>query len=348
MQSPLLSRPARSTRPSPPQLFGLLGTLCLLAAGGAPPAGGGEKEAGAPLVEGVGEEATSWYPSRYGAEDTLGAINELSPEKVLEAAQLIRSGKTYSLGIETGPDTPAYPPRNYQIAILGGDGAGGRAGSNHVTGNDDLVVTWLGVGTQLDGLGHVGIDYRYYNGLHASEFVRPDGLVQLGTHLLPPIVTRGLLIDIAALRGVEILETGSPIGAAELRAAVERQDLAIRPGDVVLLHTGWGAMATRDPKAFMAGEPGLSVEGARYLADFRPVAVGSDTWGLEALPTPSESEGQLYPVHQLLLAQRGIYILENIRTDELAADGAAEFLFVLGQPKFVGAVQVVINPVAIR
>ena len=299
---------------------------------------------GAVAFAGAGA-AQDWYPSKYGADDTLGAVNELSPAKVLEASRLITTGKTYSLGVDTGPATPAYPPRRYQISIFGHDGPDA-GGQNKITGNDDLIVSHLGVGSQIDGLGHVGIDYLYYNGTPAADFVKPDGLTKFGTHLLPPIVTRGVLLDIAKLKGTQRLAKGTPIHSADLKAAQEAQGVTIERGDVVLLHTGWGGLAESDPEEFMTGEPGLGLEGARYLATLGVVAVGADGWGLEVLP--GEVDGVLFPVHQEFLAKNGIYILENMNTAELAADGVSEFMFVLGQPKFVGAVQVVINPIAIR
>ena len=115
---------------------------------------------------------------------------------------------------------------------------------------------------------------------------------------------------------------------------------------MVLFHTGWLNVMESDPVRFMSGEPGLGMDGARYLADLGVVAVGSDTWGVEVLP--SEDPTQAFPVHPELLAKNGVYVLENMDTRALAADGVAEFLFVLGQPRFVGAVQAVINPVAIH
>ena len=288
-----------------------------------------------------------WYPSKWGADDTLGAINELSPEGVVQAAKLIKTGKTYSLGVETGRQTPAYGARSFQLfAVANGDGAGASAGLNRATFNDDWMTTWLGIGTQIDGLGHFGIDHVYYNGARVSEFWRADGLTRFGTHLLPPIVTRGVLLDIAALKEVEMLAGGTPIHESDIAAAAKRQGLELRRGDVVIFNTGWQELATRDPQAFMASEPGLDVDGAEYLAKIGVVAVGADTWGLDVLPNPDPE--LVFPVHQVLLAKNGIYILENIRTDELVADSAWEFLFVLGQPKFVGAVQMVINPIAIR
>lgn len=291
--------------------------------------------------------ADDWYPSRYGPEDSLGAINLLSPELVLRAAKLVTTGKTYALGVETGPDTPAYGTRTFQILTLGGgDGSGAGIGDNKATYNDDMLLTWLGIGTQIDGLGHLGIDHRYYNGAHVSEFLRPDGLTRFGIHELPPIVTRGVLLDVAALAGKERLEAGTAINRATIDAATKRQGVALARGDVVLFHTGWQSMASEDAQAFLEGEPGLGAEGATYLAELGAVAVGADTWGLDVLP--AEKENVAFPAHQILLAKHGVYVLENIRTSELAADGVSEFLFVLGAPRFVGAVQMVINPVAIR
>ena len=288
-----------------------------------------------------------WYPSRYGADDTLGAINELSPEGVLAAAKLVKTGRSYALGVETGRATPAYGARSFELfAVASGDGSGAAVGSNKATFNDDWMLTWLGVGTQIDGLGHFGIDHVYYNGNGIADVFAPEGLKKFATHQLPPIVTRGVLLDIAGLKGVPFLTEGTPIRRADLVAAARRQKVAIGRGDVVLLHTGWQRFASEDPERFLAGMPGLAVDGAEWLASKRVVAVGADTWGLDALP--AEDPEEVFPVHQVLLARNGIYILENIQTEELVADEGWEFLFVLGQPRFVGAVQMVVNPVAIR
>ena len=154
------------------------------------------------------------------------------------------------------------------------------------------------------------------------------------------------MLDIAALSGLEMLVGGTAINTVEIEAAMKRQGVMIGEGDVVIFNTGWQALADSDPIRFMASSPGLGMAGAKYLAAKGVVAIGADNWGLEAVP--AEDETQAFPVHQELLAKQGIYILENIRTDQLAADKAYEFMFVLGQPRFVGAVQVVINPVAIR
>lgn len=298
-------------------------------------------------LSGVAQAGDDWFPSKYGAEDTLGAINELSPEGVLAAVKLVETGKTYSLGVETSRETPAFGSRSYQLfAVASGDGSGSATGRNGATFNDDWMTTWLGIGTQIDGLGHFGIDHRYYNGTPVAQIWRPEGLAKFGTHLLPPIVTRGVLLDIAGAMGQKRLDAGTPIGRQEIEAAAKRQGVRPRRGDVVILHTGWQSLASSDPDRFIAGEPGLVEGGAEYLAGLGVVAVGADNWGVDALPNPDPEV--VFPCHQILLAKHGVYILENIRTEELLADGAWEFLFVLGQPKFVGAVQMVVNPVAIR
>ena len=295
----------------------------------------------------AGWGSDAWHPSKYGASDTLGAINNLTPEKVVAAAGLVKTGKVYRLGVTTGADSPAYPPRQYAMTVLQlDDGTGTPLGTNRATGNDDLMTLWMGIGSQLDGLGHMGIDHVYYNGNRAQDFVAPTGLTKLSVHQLPPIVSRGVLLDMAKLAGQNPMPEGMAFNRKEIMAAQAAQGVQIEPGDVVLFHTGWLNAMDADPERFMGGQPGLGVDGARYLAELGAVAVGADTWALEVLP--SEDPQQAFPVHPELLAKNGVYILENMDTRELAADGASEFLFVLGVPRFEGAVQAVINPVAIR
>ena len=288
-----------------------------------------------------------WYPSEHGAGDTLGAINHLSPEKVVEAAKLVRTGKTYALGVVTGWETPAYPPRHYAITIMQpGQDIGPTLGANLATGNDDLLYTWMGIGSQIDGLGHMGINHVYYNGLKAADFVTTRGLKALSIDKLPPMVGRGVLIDMTRHFNQNSLPEGTVFNKAEIRAQASAQGVVIGKGDIVLFHTGWLNLAGKDNARFMGGQPGIGLGGAKYLAGLDVVAVGADTWGLEAVP--GEDPDLVFPVHPELLAKNGIYILENMDVRALAADEGWEFLFVLGQPRFEGAVQAVINPVAIR
>ncbi len=288
----------------------------------------------------------TWYPSQYGADDTIGAANNLSPIIVRAAAGLVTEGKVYSLGIETGPRTPRLPPRDYRVLISPSSPTGKAMAGNQITGHDDMVMAWQGIGTQIDGLGHVGINFHHYNGVHADDIYAADGLRKFSIHNVPPIVTRGVMLDMAGFYGVDVIEPGTAFNKAELDGAAARQGIEIRKGDVVLLHTGWLSHMYSDTERFLSVEPGLGKAGARYLAALGVVAVGADTQGLDVVP--AEVEGEFAPVHQILLAQNGVYILEYIDTRELAADGVWEFLFVLSQPRLVGAVQAIVNPIAIR
>jgi kynurenine formamidase len=288
----------------------------------------------------------AWHPSRHGAGDTLGAVNNLSPEGVRRAVGLVKLGKVYSLAVPTGPDSPAYGGRSYKVQITPAPGKEPPSGGPDApTGYDEVVTTSMGIGTQMDGLGHVGVNHRAYNGRTAAQVNTPEGFKQ-DLSSIPPIVTRGVLIDMARHFGVQQMKPGQVYNRPEIEAAMRAQGVTIRKGDVVLFHTGWQAMAGKDKTAFLAGEPGIGEGGAAWLADQGVVAIGSDTWALEALPAPNPA--QPFRVHALLLAKKGVHILENIETAELAKDRATEFLFVLGQPKFVGTVQLVVHPVAIR
>ena len=288
-----------------------------------------------------------WYPSKYGAQDTAGAMNNLSPEGAVKAAKLVKTGKVYALGIVTGPDTPVWPGRSYSVAVMGiDDGGGSPIGGTKVTGHDDVLMTFVGIGTQLDGFGHMGIDRRHYNGVHARDFYKPDGVTKFGTEAILPTATRGVLLDMAKHYKVAQLKPGTAFNRSEIDAAAKSAGVRIGKGDVVLFHTGWLAMAKTDPKQFIAVQPGLGEEGANYLASLGVAMIGADTAALEAIP--SEDPARPFVVHQTLLTKHGVHILENINTAELAADGATEFMFVLGQPRFQGTVQAVVNPVAIR
>ena len=285
--------------------------------------------------------------SRFGPDDTIGAINLLSPKKVLEAAKLIKTGKTYALGMVTGRDTPAYPPRTYDIVILQpGDGKGATQGSNLLTANDDILRTWIGIGSQLDGLAHIGVDHVYYNQAKAEDIVATTGMLKYGTHDVPPIVTRGVLLDMTAIFGKPMLNEGEVFNTPHIKKAMKRQAVNITEGDVVLFHTGWHSLLGKDNTRFGAGEPGLGNEGAEFLSSLNVVAVGADTWGLEVVPM--EDPNLVFPVHQTFLPRNGIYILENMVTAPLVADKVWEFLFVLGQPRLEGSVQAIINPIAIH
>lgn len=286
--------------------------------------------------------------SKFGPDDQIGNVNYVTPAKTLAATKLVTKGKTYRLGIETNKDTPAYPPRTFAVTIVQpGQTAGGSIGPTKTTYNDDIISGWAGIGTQLDGLGHIGIDNLYYNCNRAADFAATDGLKKLGVEHVPAVATRGVLLDMAGYFNTDIVKEGTAFNRAEIEGAMKRQGIkAIEKGDVVLFYTGWLKLIGKDNKRFGAAAPGLGRDGAKYLASLEVAIVGSDTWSFEVLPF--EKDAGVFEVHQILIPLNGIHILENINTEEMVKDQAWEFLFTLGAARITGGVQSIVNPIAIK
>ena len=284
--------------------------------------------------------------SRWGSDDQRGAANLLTPQKALEAARLIKKGQIYSLGrlYEEGMPGTGVGARSYTMII---PRSAPPQGKNRIVGNEEFVATQIGqVGTQLDGLGHVGIDGVFYNGLKAEDFVTPKGLTRLGVENIGVFFTRGLLLDIAALKDQARMEKGYEITAEDLKQALRKQGLEIRPGDIVLIHTGWGSLWNVDNSLLLSGAPGIGISAAKFLVQNQIALVGSDNGGVDVSPHPCPD--WMGPAHQILLPQNGIYILENIDTSALARDKVYEFAFVLAPLRMKGATGSPGNPVAIR
>jgi len=292
--------------------------------------------------------AAECKPSKWGADDEIGGANYVTPQRTLAAVKLVKKGESHPLGIVIDASTPAFPPRSLSLQVVQPGQQGGHRLSQFgykASYNDDLIQTWLGIGPQIDGLGHLGVDGVYYNCLNEKDFANVSGLTKLGLEKVPPLISRGVLINLAKHLGVETMEAGQAVGSAEIKAAAKAQGVEIREGDVVLFHTGWtdGKLAS-DPKAWGSGEPGVNNEGMAYLAGLDLMAVGADTWGVEPVPWP-KGDGGFYG-HVSLLKEKGTFILETMNTGRLAKEGVNEFMFVLGHARIKGTVQMIINPVA--
>ena len=286
--------------------------------------------------------------SKWGEGDELGNANLLTKELVLEASDLIKTGNVYSLGLVIDQNTPAYPPRSLSLSVVQPTQQFGKLGLPNATYNDDMFHGWLGIGSQIDGLGHIGgTDAIFYNCHDGKEFSETTGLTKLGIEKIPPIVTRGVLVDMARFFKKDFLEAGETFDVDDVIEALELQDVTIEEGDVVIFHTGWTeAKYFSDPELWGSGTPGPTGEVSSFLASKNVVAAGADTWSYDVVPPIDLNEP--YPGHQILLKENGIYILEAMSTGELAKDNVYEFLFVLGQAKVRGAVQMIINPIAIN
>jgi kynurenine formamidase len=290
--------------------------------------------------------AAPWWPSRWGAGDQAGASNWITAEKVLDAAKLIRDGKVYRLGRAYEAGMPLFGTRSFALTIPGGP-TGGPFGSNKVVYHDEFLAAQIGqVGTQFDGLGHIGVqrgpdgdrsEMRYYNGFTEQEIASSSGLRKLGIEQVKPIVTRGHLVDVAGSKG-RTLNAGEEITVADVRAALSRQGMTeddLRQGDAILFHTGWGRLWMKDNAAYNAGEPGIGLEVARWVASRGLCLTGADTWSVEVIPNPDASLA--FPVHEELLAKHGIFNHENLRFDDLLADRKYQFMYVFVPVPIVGA-----------
>ena len=299
------------------------------------------------IVASSAVSADECVPSPWGADDQIGAANRVTPERTAAAAKLVKKGISHPLGIVIEPGMPAYPPRYTQLQVVQPNqqfnadlGVGWEASSN-----DDVLQMWLGTGPQLDGLGHMGEAGEFYNCNQGKDFSLITGLTKLDISGIPPMVGRGVMIDIAKQMGVDSLQAGQPITSDDIKAAMKSQGVTVGEGDVVLLHTGYtDATLKQNPSLWAGSIPGITNEASVFLAGLKPMAVGADTWGLGAVP-PRAGDKIFYD-HVVLLKQHGIYILETMNTGRLADDGVHEFMFVLGQARLKGAVQMIINPVA--
>ena len=299
------------------------------------------------IVASSAVSADECVPSPWGADDQIGSANRVTPERTAAAAKLVKKGISHPLGIVIEPGMPAYPPRYTQLQVVQPNqqfnadlGVGWEASSN-----DDVLQMWLGTGPQLDGLGHMGEAGEFYNCNQGKDFSIITGLTKLDISGIPPMVGRGVMIDIAKQMGVDSLQAGQPITSDDIKAAMKSQGVTVGEGDVVLLHTGYtDATLKQNPSLWAGSIPGITNEASVFLAGLKPMAVGADTWGLGAVP-PRAGDKIFYD-HVVLLKQHGIYILETMNTGRLADDGVHEFMFVLGQARLKGAVQMIINPVA--
>jgi kynurenine formamidase len=201
------------------------------------------------------------------------------------------------------------------------------------------------LGTHLDALNHLQIGDRFYNGHTLTEIAEEWGTNKLGLETIPQIITRGVLVDVARLHGVERLEKGYVISVADVTAALERRQVQVKQGDAVLFHTGWGDLWMQDNDTYLSGEPGPGMEVARWLVEHGVVLSGCDTWSYGTVPP--ENPVMPFVVPQTLNVQYGLFIVENLFTSNLAHDNVSEFMFILTHAKVRGATGAWVSPVAL-
>lgn len=290
--------------------------------------------------------------SRWGAADQIGAGNLLTVERRLAALQSVRAGRIFDLSHEISAAAPFMPPNqtpfllsiwaSWRDSIRRRRQIGAR---NDAGSNVERAEMTMHVGTHIDALGHFSIGEHLYNGLSAAEVVTDWGLDRLGIEHAPPMITRGVLLDVSGIDGGPFLNPGRVIQPDDLARAADAAGIAIEPGDIVLIRTGWGRFFGVDNARYLEGEAGIDVLAARWLTRQDVVAIGCDNMAVEVLPNPDH--GLMLPVHQHVLAEAGVHLIENLALDELARDRLSTFCFILLATKYKGATGCPVRPVAL-
>ena len=283
---------------------------------------------------------------RWGEDDERGALNHIGSVQVRGAAALVRSGRVLSLAQPLSPRTPVPRHRAGIQHFMGRDGGDYAAGARRPGGfqfAEDTVVLPLHIGTHIDALCHAWYDDALYNGFPGSGTRSTSGATRCGTDKMGPVVGRGVLLDVASVHGGP-LPDGVAIRPRDLEQAMKRAGVGIGNGDIVLIRTGWAEHQGRADNVSFDGEPGLDIDSAVWLAEREIAALGADNFAVEVIPF---AQGTVFPVHQRLIRDFGIPLMEGLLLHELATTGCHEFLFVASPLPVVGGTGSPINPIAI-
>ena len=288
----------------------------------------------------------NWYPSRFGADDEIGALNLVTPETILASLQLVKEGRVYDLSHVMDQDMPVPGFHgsyfaNTQYTLENGvewhDRVIGKMKNGYSAQNLRMAISDHS-GTHIDQLNHVGQmqengEFLVYNGIRNRDIIDTFGTRRLGAENMPPVIARGVLIDVATHKGEEILPAGYAIQPDELDETLEAQETEVRSGDVVLVHTGWGRN-WGDAEKTLSGEPGLGKACAQWAVDKNIICWGLDQFATD--PIPFEFPGEALPMHIAMLTKAGIRLMENVRMDDIVEDKVYEFLTVAAPLKIRG------------
>ncbi len=283
-------------------------------------------------------------PSKWGAADERGSANHMKPASVLRATQLIKSGEVIEIAHPLNDKMAFFGTRRFDVHAK-------RSFMNQFSNmrgsNEEVVIGEIGqVGTQFDGFAHQSHNDSHYNCFKTADFSTRGGFNKFGMDKVGTLMTRGVLIDVAGLKGVDTLPDTYEITVQDLQDALKRQNLTLAPGDAVLIHTGWGRLYGKDNARYVKTCPGIGIAAAEWLAKQDPMLIGADNWPVEVAPNPDAKLS--LPVHQVALVVIGIHLLENLKLDELAAKKINEFAFMLQPLKAAGFSGSTVAPVAIR
>jgi len=310
--------------------------------------------ASAPAVLAQTDCKTIVPPSPWGPNDETGATNRVTPAVTKAAAAEIKDGKVIVMSYPLTDGIPLFGTRFSKTILTATTLAPGAAlGENQLTYMEDTWLSQSHVGTHLDGMGHIGRKDCYFNQIAMGKFITQNNMTKLGLEHLKSFATRGVLVDMVKVyqqagkfKGNAVckkpcLEKGTVITKADIEAGLKMYNVTLREGDIVIIHTGWGNLFEQYPAqnaVYNSGEPGIGKEAGKWLVSQKIVAVGSDSWDVEVIPCEDPKEA--FIVHNILITDAGIHIIENVRTDLMAAEAdqtkRATFFFSMTVPKAVG------------
>ena len=283
-------------------------------------------------------------PSKWGAGDERGSGNHMKPATVLRATQLIKTGEVIEIAHVLNDKMPFFGTRRFDVHVKRSfmNDFSNRRGSN-----EEIVISEIGqVGTQFDGFAHQSHEDSHYNCFKTGAISTRGSFTKLGIEKVGTLMTRGVLIDVAGLKGVDTLPDTYEITVKDLQDALAKQRMTLQPGDAVLINTGWGRLYGKENARYVKSCPGIGVAAAEWLAKQDPMLIGADNWPVEVAPNPDAKLS--LPVHQLALVVNGLHLLENLKLDDLAAKQVYEFAFVMQPLKAQGFTGSTVAPVAIR
>jgi kynurenine formamidase len=283
-------------------------------------------------------------PSKWGKDDQRGTGNMMKPELVLQAVRLIKTGEVFELGALLSPDTRESfinEGRQFNIYTKVSPPI-----PNARQVQEELVVTELGqIGTQIDAFAHQMWGDTFYNCFKLGDIGTRNGFKKLGVEHIGALFTRGVLLDIAALKGVDLLPASYAITPDDLQQALAKANLKLMPGDTVIIRTGWSKLMGKDNQRYGRENPGIGIAAGQWLITQNPMMVAADNCCVEVRPS---EPGHSLPVHAMMLIQNGIYLLENLELEKLAAAGATEFAFIVQPLKIKGGTGSSVAPIAVR
>ncbi len=284
---------------------------------------------------------------RWGEADERGCANYLTPERLVQAARLVKRGKVYPLGLPVqSTGVPVFPRRSAPMHFMtldGGDFAAGLKRSGGFQSSDDYLALFCHGTTHVDALAHVWYGDRLYNGFPGNS-VRSSGARHLGAEKIGHLAGRGVLLDMCRHRGETPVPGGTEFKPVDFEDCAKAQGVELREGDILLVRTGWlGAYDEKDPATSFAGEAGPGLDAGEWIGAKGFAALGMDNFACEVAPTHDRT---MAPVHKRLIRDYGVYLMEFMMLDALSADEVWEFFFVAAPLRITGGSASPINPLA--